>query len=321
MDEPVAIGVDLGATHIKSGVSSATGELSHAGRVDTPAASRPEPIAEALIDAIKPCIHAAKNDGLEPRAVGVVMPGLLEADGRTVRFAANLPALAGFALPAYLSERLDLPVVFDADSNGAAWGEYRFGAGRAVERLVVMTVGTGIGVGVVIDGALVRTSNGTAGSLGHLIVDPAGPRCACGARGCLERRAGWRGIEDTIHEESAKEPQSQLAVALRSGDTIDGERIRAALDVGDPIAVTVVERCGYWLGVGMACLAVLFSPERIVLGGGLSGLGQPLVDAARNAMRQVGGAAFVDSVDVGLAELGNHAGVIGAAALALEARR
>ena len=164
MREPVAVGVDLGGTHVKFGVCDAAGMLRHRSQIDTEPDHPPERIADRIAAGVKASFEAARAADRSPAVVGVVMPGLLSEDRATVRFVANIPNLDGYALPSVLADRFDLPVVFDADCNGAAWAEYRFGAGRGCDRLVTMTIGTGIGVGVVIDGGLVRTSNRTAGS-------------------------------------------------------------------------------------------------------------------------------------------------------------
>lgn len=324
MVEPVAIGVDLGGTWIKVGVCDAAGVVHHRVRLATPADCGPEEIETALVHGVETCADYARNAGAEVAAVGVVMPGVLDPDGTRVQFVANLPALNGFALPARLSARLGRPVLFDADSNGAAWAEFRFGAGRGCDRLVLITVGTGIGVGVVVEGQLVRTSHGTAGSLGHIIVDPGGPRCACGGHGCLEQLAGLRGMQDEAARQTEAHGDGPLAAAVRSGDPVGGEPLQAALQAGDPAAEAVVRHAGRWLGVGMVSLAVMFEPERIAVGGGLGSLAGPgaaLLDVARVAMRDVGAPHFTERVEVIAAELGNDAGMVGAANLALAARQ
>lgn len=317
MVEPVAIGVDLGGTHIKFGVCDAAGALRHAERIDTQADQPAERITERIVAGINICIGAAREAGCSPTVIGVVMPGVVSDDRTTIRFVANIPTLDGYQLPSVLAERFDLPVVFDADSNAAAWAEYRFGAGRGCDRLVMMTVGTGIGAGVVLDGALVRTSNRTAGSLGHILVDPNGPRCGCGARGCLERMAGLRGLTDEAIRQVAAHSDSPLAVYER----IDGTALASALAAEDPAARAVIDKCGGWLGVGIASLSAMFSPRRVVLGGGLAALGDPLVTATRNAVQAVGSPVFTASVEIVLAKLGNDAGVIGAATLARDQMR
>ena len=318
MNEPVAIGVDLGGTHIKFGVCDAAGELHYRRQIDTEPDRPADQIAEHIAAEVQACCEAARAANACPTVVGVVMPGLLSEDRTTIRFVANIPNLDGFALPSVLAERFDVPVVFDADCNGAAWAEYRFGAGRDCDRLVMMTVGTGIGVGVVTGGALVRTSNRTAGSLGHILVDPSGPRCACGARGCLERMAGLRGIEDEARRQVEAHPDSRLAAFVQEGRPIGGSELVEALTAGDDAAGAVVRRCGDWLGVGIASLSAMFLPRRVVLGGGLAALGAPLLEATRDSVSRFASPVFTKSLDVVLGELGNDAGMIGAAALALD---
>ncbi len=321
MGEPATIGVDLGGTHIKIGACDAEGVLRCRSRLDTNADRPAEQIAETILHAVRDCEETAERNGLSITAVGVVMPGLLNEDRSVVEFVANVPTLNGFALPRHLADQLAHPVVLDADSNGAAWGEYRFGAGRGCGRLMMVSAGTGIGVGVVLDGAIVRTTRGTAGSLGHIIVDADGPRCACGACGCLERLAGPRGLNDEAQRQAAERPDSALASLVHRHGKIGGTELARALADGDTAAMAVVRQCGRWLGVGLASLAAAFSPKRVVLGGGLSQLGKPLLFAAEEAMHDVGGPPFVKSVELVLCELGTDAGVIGAAALAQEGVR
>ena len=272
-------------------------------------------IGDLLADGIGGMMAAARKRRLAPGGVGVVMPGYLDEKKRRVLLVANLPSLNGTAFPRDLASRLPLRVRFDVDCNAAALGEYRFGAGQGVRRLLVATLGTGIGGGVLLDGQVLRIRNHVAGSLGHVVVNACGPRCGCGARGCVEVYASARGFERAANEAADRQPRGLLAALRKKHGTLSGPELRTALARGDAAAHRVVDRCARWLAAGIATWCVIYMPERVLLGGGVAAIGAPLFDAIRRSFREIAQPFVIERTSIEPAALGNDAGVIGAAAL------
>lgn len=314
--EVCTVGVDLGGQSVKLAAVDAEGRI-HVRRQSPIDASKPaEEIAAQIGSEIHAIDEMARAAGLQPRAVGVVMPGYMDRERTRLVLAANLPTLGGTDFLDMIRRPLSLPVVFDADCNAAAVGECRFGAGRGVDRLIVVAVGTGIGGGVVIDGQIPRIFNHIAGSLGHVIVDAGGPRCACGARGCVEVHASGRALERLAGEVADDDPDSKLAQLRSEQGRLTGIEIGQALAEGDPDAARVVNECGRWLGAGIASWSAIYAPQKVLIGGGIIGLGEPYLEAVREGLREVGQPHLTRNVVVEAAALGPDAGVIGAAAMA-----
>jgi glucokinase len=237
-----------------------------------------------------------------------------------VLFAPNL-AWRDEPLGARVAETLKIPVVVENDANAAAWGEFAFGAAKDVEHMVCITVGTGIGGGVVIGGELLRGAHGVAAELGHMRVVPGGHRCGCGARGCWEQYASGRALvrEGRAQAESGSLAAAQMLSVCGISDPAEltGPMITEAAAAGDPCAVELLDDLGRWLGEGLASIATLFDPSTIVIGGGVSAAKELLVKSAQVAFeKNLPARANRPHPSFGLAELGNDAGIIGAADLA-----
>jgi glucokinase len=233
--------------------------------------------------------------------------------------AANFPTLSHSDFLGELKASAPAPIRFDADCNAAALAEARFGAGRGVGRLIVVAVGTGVGGGVVIEGEILRIREHIAGSLGHVIVDARGPRCRCGARGCIEALASGPVLERLAAGYADEQPGSRLAALRRERGRLTGMEIAEALAGNDEPACRAVSECGWWLGAGIATWAVIYVPDMVLVAGGIACLGEPLLEAVRKGFREVGQPAMVSRVAIGQAALTADAGVIGAAALAMDA--
>jgi len=312
------IGVDLGGQSVKLAVVDETARVFERDQQPIDAAQPEEKIRAQIVEAVEALQRKARANGREPAAVGMVLPGYMDRDRTRLDYAANLPMLGGTGFLEKLGRSLNVPVVFDADANAAALGEYRFGAGRGVGRLLVATVGTGVGAGVVIDGAILRVWNHIAGSLGHVIVDPRGPRCACGARGCLEAHASGRSLERRAAALADAAPEGRLAVLRREQGRLTGVEVARALSEGDPDARRAVDETGWWLGVGIASWSVIYRPERVLVGGGVAALGDPWFAAVRRGLADVGQPDATAKLTVGPAALGADAGIVGAAAMAMD---
>ncbi|NIK60521.1 ROK family glucokinase [Kribbella shirazensis] len=310
----LTIGIDVGGTKIAAGVVDEQGVIGARAHRDTPADSV-DATAAAICDAAAELIagHAVE-------AVGIGAAGFVSSDRSTVLFAPNL-AWRDEPLGARVAEQLKIPVVVENDANAAAWGEFAFGAARDVEHMVCVTVGTGIGGGVVIEGELLRGAHGVAAELGHMRVVPGGHRCGCGARGCLEQYASGRALvrEGRARAESGSLVAAQMLSVCGITDPAEltGPMITEAAMQGDPCAVDLLEDLGRWLGEGLASLATMFDPTQIVIGGGVSAAKDLLTTSAQRAFeKNLPARSNRPHAAFGLAELGNDAGLIGAADLA-----
>jgi glucokinase len=286
-------------------------------RVSTPGASAGDgghAVAEAVAAVVAQLDQAVGAHGARP-AVGVGAPGMLDRQGR-LRFAPNLPQAHGLDWRQLIGQRLPgRTILIENDANFAALAEHRLGAAQGYQHVVMVTLGTGIGGGLVVDGRVQVGGHGFAGEIGHMVVDPAGPPCPCGRRGCWERYASGGGL-GVLAREAALAGRLPAVVAVSGGDpeSVRGEDVSAAAVGGDPDARRVVQEVGWWVGFGLANLACVLDPQCVVLGGGLVSAGDLLLDAARAAFADLveGGAARPETAIV-TAAFGERAGAVGAA--------
>jgi glucokinase len=313
----LAIGIDAGGTKVEGllvDVERDPGGLIVDRRlVETPAMDAEA--ATRTIVAVARDLMAGRGD---VAAVGVGAAGMVALDG-VMRFAPNV-AWREFPLKERIERGVGITTLVDNDANVAAWGEYRFGAGRGANDMLLVTVGTGIGGGIVSGGRLYRGAHGFAAEIGHIIVEPNGPRCGCGNLGCWEQVASGRAIDRLGREAVAEHPGSLLArLASRDPRGGRGAVVTAAAKDGDPVAVHVLAEVGRRLGEGIAGLVNILDPDVVVIGGGAIEAGDLLLEPAR--------AAYVDAVEapshrpevpILAAILGIDAGAVGAADLALQ---
>lgn len=311
----LAIGVDLGGTKIAAGVVDTGGRILAEAQLPTPGKHRDPAEIEGAIGTVVGQLRA----GYDVTAVGVGAAGFVDAERSCVLFAPHL-AWRNEPVRRTLSARLGLPVVVENDANAAAWAEHRFGAGRGESQLLVVTLGTGIGGGVVLDGTLQRGAHGLAGEFGHMLVQPGGHRCECGNRGCWEQYASGRALVREARELARSGSPVTVDLVERAGgdpEQLTGPLITAAAQAGDRAAVDLFAEIGEWLGLGLASLAAAYDPGTIVVGGGVSEAGELLLGPARDAFaRSLTGRGFRPEPRVVTAELGNRAGLVGAADLA-----
>ncbi|MFD8598721.1 ROK family glucokinase [Kitasatospora sp. NPDC059646] len=309
----LTIGVDVGGTKIAAGVVDESGEILAKTRVPTPA----DP--QWAVDAIAQGVRELKEQYPDVAAVGVGAPGFVSRDRSTVLMAPNI-AWENEPLKQRVEELTGLPTVVENDANCAAWAEFRFGAAAEYEDMVLITVGTGIGGGIVLDGRLHRGRFGVAGEIGHLNMVPDGLPCGCGGHGCWEQYGSGRSLRRYGREKAAADPiAGKRMLELNDGvaETIRGIHITQAAEEGDPLALSCYAEIADWLGRGMADLAALFDPAVFVLGGGVSDSGRLLLDpvAAAFGTYLTGGPAR-PKANVVLASMGSAAGIAGAADLA-----
>ncbi len=314
----LAVALDVGGTKIASALVGPHGLIGPTSDDATDTSDE-----QALLAQI-PAIAGARLKDAGGRqavaAVGLAVAGLVEQPGGVIKVAPNLP-LKDVALAERLWSALGIPVVVDNDANAAALAESRLGAGRGLTHLVCLTLGTGIGGGIIIDGRLYRGAGGLAGEIGHVVVEPEGPMCSCGRRGHLEAVASGRAIEREAREQVAAGRES-LIVELAGGDpgAITGRLVADAGRRGDALARGLYEKAGRYIGMALAGVVGILQPEIVVLGGGLMESGDLLLDAAREAMEEFQVGSDVLEVPIVAAELGPRAGVIGAGLVALESQ-
>lgn len=306
----LTIGVDIGGTKVAAGVVDDNGEIVEHTLRPT-AADRPDVVAETVADVVREL-----SAGREIEAVGVGAAGFVDEARSMVRFAPNL-AWREEPLQKKISDLVGVPVVIENDANAMAWGETRFGAGRGQSHVVCLTLGTGIGGGLVIDGALYRGRWGMGAELGHMQVLPGGRQCGCGNIGCWEQYASGQALVKDAREIAAAEPdRARVLLGLADG-TIEGEEITEAARLGDDASLTAFRSLADWLGQGMADLVAILDPGCFIVGGGVSRAADLFIDRARESFAErLTGRGHRPLAEIRLAELGAAAGVVGAADLA-----
>jgi glucokinase len=314
----IAIGVDAGGTKVE-GVLVEIGDVARV--LDRRVEATPALDAEASTQTIIAVARELAGGREDIVALGVGAAGLVDRAG-IMRFAPNV-AWRDFPLRQRIAEATGLDTLVDNDANVAAWGEFRFGAGRGSSDMLLVTVGTGIGGGIVSGGRLLRGAHGFAGEIGHVIVEPDGPRCGCGNLGCWEQVASGRAIGRLGREAASEHPESVLA-GLAAGDpaNLTGREVTQAARQGDPSSIRILAEVGRRLGQGIAGLVNILDPDVVVVGGGVIAAGDLLLTPARAAFQEaVEGASYRPAVPLLAAAMGNEAGAVGAADLAWQEMR
>jgi glucokinase len=308
----LAIGIDIGGTKVAAGVVDADGRILSEARRSTPG-SDPRAVERVIVELVEEL-----GAGHRIWSVGIGAAGWMDLDGGTVLFSPHL-AWRNEPLRENLQRLLRRPVLLTNDADAAAWAEWRFGAGQGESRLVCITLGTGIGGAMVLDGRVERGRFGVAGEFGHQIMMPGGHRCECGNRGCWEQYASGNALgRDARILAQANSPVAQELIAAVNGDTaaITGAIVTDLALAGDPASRELLLEVGEWLGLGLANLAAALDPGLFVIGGGLCSAGDLLVEPARKAFaRNLTGRGFRPAAGIELAALGPNAGLIGAADL------
>ncbi len=310
--EATAIGLDVGGTKVAGLLLTADGRVRARARIETPAQD-----VDAVMETVYRVAEQLGEHG-DPAGVGVGAAGMVDFDAGVMRWAPNI-AWRELPIRSLLADRTGLPCVVDNDANAAAWGEYRFGAGRGYRDLLLVTVGTGIGGGIIAGGRPYRGSHGFAAEIGHIIVEPGGPVCGCGNQGCWEQVASGRALDRLASDAVQRDPTGAIALAA-GGEEASGRHVSLAAEGGDAGAIEIIATVGRRLGEGMAGLANILDPEAIIVGGGVAEIGELLLGPARERFREtIEAAEHRPDVPIVPARLGNDAGAYGAAALGLEA--
>lgn len=309
----LTIGVDIGGTKIAMAVVDGEGRIVDKHRVETPATD-PAALRHAIAKGVR-----TLQENHRVMAIGVAAAGFVNSERSTVLFAPNIN-WRDEDLKTELERELSLPVVVENDANAAGWAEFAFGGGRHVSNMALLTIGTGLGGALVVDGHLIRGAYGVAAELGHLRIVPDGLHCGCGNRGCWEQYASGNALTreaQLLAKHSPALAGTLLEAAGGNPDDITGEIVSAAARDGDGPARELLSDLGGWLGLGVAQLATIMDPAVVVIGGGASAASDFMIPAAMDSYRRnLPARGQHPELTINVAELGNDAGVIGAADLA-----
>ena len=320
--EDLVLGIDLGGTKILAAVINAEGKMLSRDHSITPASEGQEAVVSSILESTGRALNKAGITTADLAAIGLGAPGLSNPETGILFTSPNLPGWHDVPLRDIIQKELGKETFLINDANAAAIGELHFGAGRDARNFIYITVSTGIGSGIIIDGNIYTGSTGTAGELGHMVIDGEGPPCNCGNRGCLETLASGTALAREARRR-IKEGSKTSILEYASGDLekVNAEVIHQAAQAGDNLAEELIARTAYYLGIGLANLVNIFNPEVIVIGGGLSNIGDRLLEPA---FEEAGRRAFKPpyrAVRFARAELGRNSGVLGAAIFAREKLR
>jgi glucokinase len=315
IDDKILIGIDLGGTTIKGALVTGEGEIIHEVRSETEQRS-----SDRLLDQIVETIHILRGDDRargRASAVGIGIPGLVNLKSKRIEVMPNLPSLSDVDIISELTSQSGLPVVIDNDANAAAYAELQAGAARGRRDVFFVTLGTGIGSGLIIDGKIYRGATGFAGEFGHMTIDPEGIECACGNIGCLETIASGPNIVRRTRERLYRDRTSSLSrLAIPRDRELTAEDIARAASEGDEMAQVMMERTGMFLGIAIAAVVNLLNVEMVVMGGGVMEAGDLILKPTVKETRRRAFPPSFNSCEIAIARLGPSAGVIGAALLA-----
>ncbi|MDR4509028.1 MAG: ROK family protein [Candidatus Brocadiaceae bacterium] len=314
MDNNYVIGVDLGGTNLKAGIVDKCGNVLHRRSVKTNYNADRETISNQIFDLIDEVISASGNKICDIAGVGLGSPGLIDKKGEIILFSPNLPQWRNIPIKSLIVERFVFPCVLENDANAAAWGEKWVGAGNGVDSLVMLTLGTGIGGGIVLNNALWRGANNVAAEIGHMTIQNDGSRCNCGNYGCAEVYASATGLVRRFKEVLEKGVPSSLEACM----DITAKAINDAALRGDKASLEIIEETGRYLGVVLINVMHILNPEMIVLAGGMIGLGDLLMNPVWQIIQERALEASYKDTKIVFSKLGNDAGIIGAAGCLLK---
>jgi glucokinase len=312
LNRDLVCAVDLGGTYLRTAIIDANGEIRFRLKQRTPATDDPQEVLAAIIAAARKCDEHSQAEGQSVGTISVVVPGTVNIVAGTVTRIPNVPSLDSFELATVLSDALKRPVMLENDANAAAVGEMWLGAARGHRTVVCVTLGTGVGSGIILDGELWHGANDSAGEIGHTSIEPFnGPPCSCGSRGCLEVYASATAIVRMASEALTDHPSS----VLNATDNLTAEKIFAAGKDGDALALEVFQRVGDYLGVGLANVINILNPEMIVIGGGVANGWELFEDHMHQRILEYAFRLPAAEAKIVPAECGDDAGLLGAARL------
>jgi glucokinase len=312
-ESKLVFAADLGGTHLRAAAIDKTGRIFHQLKKPTPHATQANEIVRALVEAARECETKTREHGVI-QTTSVAVAGTIDVEHGLVVTAPNIPCLANFRLGDALENELQVPSLIENDANAAAVGETWQGAARSASTIVCITLGTGVGGGIILNGKLWRGVDGSAGEIGHTSIEPfAGLKCRCGNQGCLENYASGTAIVRMTREALLQSPDS----GLRASADLTAEKIYRAGQEGDELALEIFRRMGVYLGVGLANLVNVLNPEVIVIAGGVANAWDLFAEHAIHEMRERAFPLPAANVQIKRGECGDNAGLLGAARLAL----
>ena len=320
--DDLVLGIDIGGSKILTAVFDSQGEILSSDESTTHAIKGSEAVIQSILDSAHRALEQAKVAVSELTAIGIGAPGISNPETGILFTSPNLPGWHNIPLKDILQERLGKKTFLINDANAAALGEFYFGAARGTRNFIYITLSTGIGGGIIIDGNIYSGAIGAAGEVGHMTIDDEGPICKCGNRGCWETLASGTAL--------AREAKLRIKEGVRTsileyadGDVekVTAQVIHSAAEQGDNLAKELIARTGYYVGVGLANLINIFNPELIIIGGGLSNIGDMLLQPALKTAGERAYKETFQAVRFASAELGRNSGVIGAAVFALRETR
>ena len=307
--------IDLGGTNVRAIVADLDGNIAGEDSRLTETQRGTEGVFACMVASLEAAAAVAGVRVADLGGVGIASPGTVDVTRGVVSEASQLPDWNDVPLVEIMSRRLGVAVCLENDASAAALGEHRFGAGRGTRHMLYLTVSTGVGGGIIIQGELYRGASGAAGELGHMIMDPDGPPCGCGARGCLEALASGTAIAGR-GEELAAQGASKLLTQMRQREgPVTAEMMKRAADAGDGDSRRVFREAGHYLGVALASYVNIFSPDLILIGGGVARAAEYFMEEAEQTMRTLAKGEPLKHVRLGLGELGDRAGSLGMIAL------
>ena len=313
------LAVDIGGTKIMTAIISDNGRILAKDTCPTLAGEGVQAVIERLFIASDSLLNQHNMKSSQLGGIGIAAAGAIDSGRGLITLSPNLPGWRDVPLGEIVRERYRVDAFLVNDASAAALGEHRFGAGRGVSNLILLTLGTGIGGGIIINGEIYLGACGSAAEIGHMVIDVNGPECGCGNRGCLEALASGTAVaRDAIRRLSQGERSSLTEMVGDKIESITAEQIGIAAQDGDELALDVLSQAANYLGMGMVNLVNIFNPEMIILGGGMAELGGLFIDPARRVVAEKAFPISVQAVRIVTAQLGNEAGVYGAAVFALE---
>ncbi len=303
------IGIDLGGTNLKAGIVDTDGKILHRLSIKTNSHANSQAISDQIFSLIDEIIQSSPVKESDVIGVGLGSPGLVDKKGETILFSPNLPRWRNIPIKRIVAERFSKPCVLENDANAAAWGEKWVGVGKGASSLVMLTLGTGIGGGIIIDNKLWRGANNVAAEIGHMVIQVDGPQCNCGNRGCVEVYASATGMVRRFREAL----KSGALSSVKISDEITAKMINDAALQGDRTSLAIMEETGRYLGIALINIMHVLNPEMIVLAGGMIDSGELLMNPIRQVVRQGAFEASYKDTNIVFSKLGNDAGIIGAA--------
>jgi glucokinase len=318
-EKPPVLAVDLGGTKIIAAIVSSMGQVMGKMYRLSGAGEGPEAVISRMFSAIDELLDSGNIALSQLGSISVASAGAIDLHKGVVTASPNLPGWHDIPLRAIVKERYKVDTFLLNDASAATLGEHRFGAGRGVNNLVLLTVGTGIGGGIIINGELYSGISGSAGEIGHMTIDMDGSRDKCGNIGCLEAFVSGKTVErEAIDRIQRGEKSSLVDIVAGRIEEITAEKVSMAAQTGDSLASEVILKAAICLGAGLVNLVNIFNPEMIIIGGGMAEMGDLLLEPARQVVRERAFRLAAEAVKIVPAQLGNDAGVLGAAVFAFE---